>query len=104
MDSRFYFRYKKKHYYNRNRLAGWYALKAGVAPTTYLAGTGSASTETLYSFGATSDSDRALGCVFANSGSGTFTFGANFKNVDATKYITGLTVTYHGEQWRRGVS
>jgi hypothetical protein len=84
--------------------AGWYTFKAGTASTTYAAGTGTGTADGLYSFGSTSASDRALGCVFVGGAAGTFLFGVNLKNADSTQYITGITVAYTGEQWRKGVS
>ncbi|MBW4557342.1 MAG: ExeM/NucH family extracellular endonuclease [Trichormus sp. ATA11-4-KO1] len=76
-------------------IPGWYATR-----TTINAGTGSSNTGSLYSFGATGDSDRALGSVASNT-TGTIFYGARFFN-DTNAVITTLGVNYIGEQWRNG--
>lgn len=75
----------------------WYSNR-----TTYNAGNGSSNTGALYSFGSTGSADRALGGV-ASGGTGTIFFGVQLtNNTGAT--ITGLDITYTGEQWRTGGS
>ena len=76
-------------------IAGWYSNRV-----LYLAGTGSSNTGGLYSFGAASSSERALGSVGSN-GTGTIYYGARFQN-DAGGTVTSITVNYVGEQWRNG--
>ncbi len=69
------------------------------ANTNYSAGTGSGTAGDTYSFGPTSNTDRALGEL--TSGSLQSRFGASFtNNTGAT--ITSLDISYTGEQWRSG--
>jgi uncharacterized protein len=74
-------------------IPGWYSSR-----TAYTAGTGSSNTGALYSFGAASGSDRALGAVSSDS-TGTVLYGVQFTN-NTTNIITGLNIGYTGEQWR----
>jgi predicted extracellular nuclease len=76
-------------------LTGWYTSR-----TTINAGTGSSNTGSLYSFGASGNSDRALGSV-ASGGTGTIFYGARFFN-DTGTTLTSLSISYVGEQWRNG--
>lgn len=95
---------------NDATLPGWFLYRQpapGTALTSYAAGTGSSSTGSFYSFGASGSSERALGGV----GSGGTYFGSP-TNVTVAGWIavglvnqTGQTlkqivVTYDGEQWR----
>jgi hypothetical protein len=82
--------------------AGWGFVETGTANnTTYTAGTGSSATGDTYSFGATSSTERAFGCL--RSGALSPIIGASFtNNTGAT--ITSLTISYTGEQWREGVT
>lgn len=83
-------------------LPGWYASKTLGGPVTgYNAGTGSANTGALYSFGVAGvggATDRALGSV-ASGTPGNFAYGVRFTN-DTAATFTNFTVTYTGEQWR----
>ena len=80
--------------------AGWSFSESGTsANTTYTAGTGSSGTGDTYSFGAASNSERALGGV--QSGSLNPTIGACFTN-DTGSTIGALAISYTGEQWRIG--
>ncbi|AUT04546.1 endonuclease [Nostoc sp. CENA543] len=83
-------------------LAGWYTSRSNnpVTNPPINAGTGSANTGSLYSFGATNNLDRALGSV-ASGTTGTIFYGARFYN-DTGSTITSLSVSYVGEQWRNG--
>ncbi|MBE9049522.1 ExeM/NucH family extracellular endonuclease [Nostocales cyanobacterium LEGE 11386] len=76
-------------------IPGWYANRS-----TINAGTGSSNTGSLYSFGATGDTERALGSVASNT-TGTIYYGARFFN-DTDTTISALLVSYIGEQWRNG--
>jgi hypothetical protein len=79
---------------------GWFLNEAG-GNTSYAAGTGSDNTGNTYSFGATSNSERAFGGLL--SGSVNPTIGASFtNNTGAT--ITSLDISYIGEQWRLGAT
>jgi hypothetical protein len=80
--------------------AGWAFLETGTAANAlYTAGTGSSGTGDTYSFGAASNTERALGGL--QSGSLNPSFGANFIN-NTGGTITSLAVAYTGEQWRLG--
>ena len=81
-------------------LTGWYAAYSSSTLTTITAGTGSSNTGSLYSFGATASSDRALGSTSSNT-PGTIFYGARFFN-DTGATISSLSVNYIGEQWRNG--
>jgi autotransporter-associated beta strand protein len=91
-------------------LDGWSLFNFLNAPiTTYNAGTGSSSAGSFYSFGATADTERALGGVasggtyFGSPASGAvagyITFAATNTSV-AT--LTSFTLGFDGEQWRNG--
>lgn len=86
---------------NATGLTGWSLAKyAGSgANATFLVSTGSANNGAAYSYGSTSSSDRALGSV--GSGSVISRFGLVLMN-DSGSAITGFTLSYTGEQWRRG--
>lgn len=85
-----------------NGLQGWYAHRfTTVAATpTLTPSTGSSSGGNLYSFGATNNSDRALGSVGSN-GEGSFVWAVRIQNNTGLD-ITGFTIGYTGEQWRFG--
>ena len=79
---------------------GWASSETGTsANATYTAGTGSANGGDTYSFGAAAALERALGGV--QSGTLIPRFGANYQNGTGSA-ITGLTISYTGEQWRVG--
>ncbi len=91
-------------------LTGWFASRAYTAGTTsaygpfayttYRIGNGSANNGSVWSFGTSGASDRALGSL----GSGTpktNVFGVWFKN-DTASTVNTLTVGYTGEEWRNG--
>ncbi|MFM2266740.1 MAG: hypothetical protein RL757_180 [Bacteroidota bacterium] len=83
--------------------SGWTISNAAgtSVATAYTVGTGSVATGALYSFGATSNSDRALGSIA--SGSSAPKIGVTFTN-DGTGDITAMNVTYTGEMWRLGAT
>ena len=79
-------------------LPGWYSTRP-----TYLVGTGSLNTGSLYSFGVTGANpitDRALGSV-GSSGTGAVYWGVRLTNNTGSQ-ITSLDLAYMGEQWRNG--
>ena len=79
---------------------GWYFLETGTnANLLYTAGTGSSNAGDTYSFGATGNTERALGGV--QSGSLVPTFGASFTN-NTGSTIGQLAIAYTGEEWRLG--
>lgn len=70
--------------------------------TTYDTGTGTSNAGRLYSFGAASDPDRALGSIgSSNAAAGQFAHGIAFHNAGTTNVGT-FTVSYTLEQWRDG--
>jgi CSLREA domain-containing protein len=76
-------------------IPGWYATR-----TLYNASNGSDTAGTLYSFRtAASATDRALGSVAAGN-TGTVRYGVRLRN-DTGIAITGLDVSFVGEQWRK---
>jgi uncharacterized protein len=68
--------------------------------TAYNTGTGSSNTGALYSFGAASSSERALGSV-ASGSTATIRYGFCLMN-NTGGTITALALQYRGEQWRNG--
>jgi hypothetical protein len=80
---------------NNFTLAGWSSNRA-----TYNAGTGSANTGAMYSFGAASSSERALGALTSQT-TPLIMFGFKLQNASAEKF-NGISISYTGEQWRRG--
>ncbi|HZE68365.1 MAG TPA: Ig-like domain-containing protein [Pyrinomonadaceae bacterium] len=81
---------------------GWYFDEAGTnANATYTAGTGSLNAGDTYSFGATSNAERALGGL--RSGSLVPILGASFTNNTGSP-ITNLAISYTGEEWRLGTA
>ncbi|MFN3409174.1 MAG: beta strand repeat-containing protein [Limisphaerales bacterium] len=84
-------------------LDGWYAQSgSGGNVTTYRGTNGNDTAGALYSFGATGNSDRALGSLPSNA-TGTFGFGLCFTNPHPYA-VSNFTVSYTGEQWRSGGS
>ena len=90
--------------------AGTFAtLPAGVLATetgtnangAYAIGTGSSNAGDTYSFGAAGSSDRALGGL--RSGNLVPLFGFGFTN-NTGREITGLAISFTGEQWRLGAN
>jgi len=92
-------------------LVGWYVASytnATFQSTTYTplirAGTGSSTTGSFYSFGSSSDPDRALGTLptdgITAGGSGSLRIAARFVN-DTGETLNGFTFSYDGEQWRK---
>jgi len=91
---------------NDSTLPGWFiGTTATPSITSYGANNGSVTTASFYSFGSTSAADRALGAVSSNSWTGGSGSGKNYMGVllqnTSTQTITGLSVSYHGEEWRR---
>ena len=76
-------------------IPGWYASR-----TTLIASTGSGNSGGLYSFGASSNSERALGSL-ASGSTGTVGYGVLFQN-NSGGAITIDSIAYTGEQWRNG--
>jgi len=100
---------------NDTTLAGWYAMDALGAATSntfrdnnvawsavsnYIAGTGSGTTGSLYSFGSSGSTERALGSLGSNS-AGDFAYALVLQNQTGFTLDT-FSLTYDGEQWRNG--
>lgn len=86
---------------NDSTILGWYHARTGTG-TTIVANNGGSNAGNLYSYGATSATDRALGSVGSgNAAAGNFYWGVRIANGTAST-ITSLTVSYTGEQWRNG--
>lgn len=70
--------------------------------TTYQAGTGSSTVGNLYSFGASGNTDRALGSLGSDNTSAlNFAYGVWLQN-NSGYLLNNLTVSYTLEQWRNG--
>ncbi|HRX03274.1 MAG TPA: hypothetical protein P5148_09025, partial [Anaerolineae bacterium] len=81
---------------------GWALAEGGTnANATYTAGTGSSTAGDTYSFGASSNTERAFGTL--QSGSLVPTIGAEFQNA-TNAVITSLAIGYNCEHWRIGVT
>ena len=84
--------------------AGWDLSESGTSSrnnSAYAASNGSDNAGDVYSFGATSSTERAYGTL--QSGTLTPTIGASFTN-NTGGLITTLTISYVGEQWRLGTA
>jgi hypothetical protein len=80
--------------------SGWYLSESGSsANSTLSANDGSASSGETYSYGTSTNSDRAFGGL--RSGSVIPTIGAKFQNSTGS-VINNLSISYIGEQWRLG--
>lgn len=88
---------------NGSTLSGWYTSRSGTG-TSIAANDGSSNGGNLYSYGATSSTDRALGSVGSgNAAAGNFLWGARFFN-DTGSTISTLSINYAGEQWRNSAA
>lgn len=77
-------------------LTGWYSSR-----TSYNASTGSSTSGSLYSFGSSGSTDRALGSLAASST--TYLYGLRLVNATDGD-LDHFSVTYDGEQWRAATS
>jgi len=84
-------------------LAGWEMANVGgsVSPAKFNFGTGSLTTGSIYSFGASNAAERALGTLATGSMIGWF--GVNLVN-NSGKTLTSFSLNYIGEKWREGGS
>jgi Immunoglobulin domain len=87
---------------DNSTLPGWYASKTlgGATISTYRADTGSGNAGALYSFGASSAAERALGSIGSGT-PGNFAYGVRLVN-DTAQAVNNITISYTGEQWRNG--
>lgn len=86
----------------------WWAYRFPSTPNTwmdvtnYIANAGGTATGSLYSFGAVSSSERALGSIGSgNDASGDYRYGTGFTNGFASS-ITSILISFHAETWRVG--
>ncbi|MFZ1731128.1 MAG: Calx-beta domain-containing protein [Bacteroidota bacterium] len=88
---------------SNSTIAGWYHARTGTGDLI-VTGTGSSNGGALYSFGAASSTDRALGSVgSSNAAVGNLWWGVRLvNNTGAT--ITSLSIGYTGEQWRNSAA
>jgi hypothetical protein len=78
---------------------GWQAFEGGTnGNNAYAANNGSSNAGTIYSYGLTGNSDRALGSLASGTLAPIY-YGALFTNAIGSA-ITGLNFGYTGEQWR----
>jgi uncharacterized repeat protein (TIGR01451 family) len=80
---------------DNSTIAGWYSTRVA-----YNSGTGSSNAGALYSFGAASAADRALGGI-GSGGTGTFYWAVRLVN-NTGNPLSSLDISYMGEQWRDG--
>jgi len=79
---------------------GWLMEEMGTnANNLYSASNGNPNAGDTYSFGATDDDERSLGCL--QSGSLIPAFGVGFTNTTNASF-SAIKITYIGEQWRLG--
>jgi len=88
---------------NDSTINGWYSARTGTG-ATIVANTGSSTAGALYSYGAATIAERAIGSVGSgNATAGSFFYGVRFVN-DTANTITALNITYTGEQWRNSAA
>lgn len=80
---------------DNSTVTGWYANQ-----TSYTANHGNSSSVSLYDFGSSASSDRALGSVTGSSAT-TIYYGVALQNGTGGT-IKDLQIGYQGEQWRLG--
>jgi hypothetical protein len=76
-------------------IPGWYTNR-----TTYNANDGGSNAGSLYSYGSSGSTDRALGTVGSNATADIIGAARLVNNTGAT--ITSLDISFVGEQWRAG--
>jgi hypothetical protein len=95
---------------NDSTLTGWSLYNAaGADITSYRANHGNATTGSVYSYGSTSESDRALGALgssssyWASAPSGALAgyIALSLQN-NTGRTVDSFTLSYDGEQWRNG--
>lgn len=88
---------------NNATVPGWFHARTGTG-TTIVADTGASNAGNLYSYGASGNSDRALGSLGSgNAAVGNLFWGVRLQNATGTT-ITALDVAYTGEQWRNSAA
>ena len=85
---------------DNSTISNWYSQRTGNG-TTYIVDAGSGTAGGLYSYGSTSNSDRALGTIgSSNAAAGSFAHGVLLRNTSGTT-VTDIKVTYTLEEWRK---
>ena len=74
-------------------IPGWYSNR-----TVYIGDAGTSTTGALYSYGTSASSDRALGLL--SSSTTIFQFAIRLVN-NTGRTLSGLNISYNGEQWRQ---
>jgi T5SS/PEP-CTERM-associated repeat protein len=89
---------------DNSALQGWYAAQSAspVTITNYRASDGSDNTGSLYSFGSSGSTNRALGSVASDS-VGIIAYGFCLTN-DTAASVSNFVISYTGERWRNGGS
>lgn len=89
---------------DNSTLGNWYHWRTR-SGRTFVAGDGASITGALYSFGAASNAERALGSVGSGNttNGGDFTWGVRMKN-NTGGAVTSISVSYYGEQWRNSAA
>lgn len=82
---------------DNSTITGWYSNQ-----TTCDANTGTTTTANMYSFGTTSNSDRALGSV-ASSSNSIIKYGVRIQN-NTGQTVDRIYLQFTGEQWRHGTN
>ncbi len=87
---------------NTNMPAGWsfYEWSGTSVNATYRGNNGSLNTGDTYSYGATQNTERALGSL-CSGGVGKVNYGVRFTN-NTGSGIDSMTLSFREEQWRRG--
>lgn len=86
---------------NNVTLQGWYFINTtSTRSDSIRVSSGTDNTGSLYSFGAASANERALGSIGSNT-VGNLNYGLRLTNVSGVT-IDSFTVQYDGEQWRNG--
>lgn len=81
-------------------ILNWYSQRSGTGAGNYIADAGTSTNGTIYSYGTTATTERALGSIGSN-GAGNFAHGILFQNTSGGLLST-FTVSYALEQWRNG--
>ena len=88
---------------NNATIPGWFHARTGTG-TTIVANDGSSNAGNLYSYGAGTSSDRALGSLGSgNAAIGNLFWGVRLQN-NTGATINSLDIAYTGEQWRNSAA
>lgn len=88
---------------DNSTIAGLYAQRTGTG-STVVANDGTFNAGTLYSYGTSAATERALGTLGSGGAmAGNFAYGIQFLNNTASP-ITSVTLSYTGEQWRNSAA